>query len=116
MKNVTYAHHPRPIGLATALEPIASSALVADMAGDSDCNSRLFKAGETVFAEGSSADKAYIIESGYVEIFVGAGEDSLQLSVLGPGDIFGEMGIIDASPRSASILIGLVRSAFSAAA
>ena len=102
MKNITYAYHPRPIGLATALEPVASSALVADMARDSDYNSRLFKAGETVFAEGSSADKAYIIESGYVEIFVGTGEDSLQLSVLGPGDIFGEMGIIDASPRSAS--------------
>ena len=64
MKNITYAYHPRPIGLATALEPVASSALVADMARDSDCNSRLFNAGETVLAEGSSADKAYIIESG----------------------------------------------------
>ncbi|WP_017297814.1 EAL domain-containing protein [Nodosilinea nodulosa] len=79
-----------------------SSALVADIAVSPECNIRLFSAGETIFVEGSSADRAYIIESGYVEIFVGAGEDSLQLNVLGPGDIFGEMGIIDASPRSAS--------------
>ncbi|MGB3310661.1 MAG: EAL domain-containing protein [Nodosilinea sp.] len=79
-----------------------SSALVADIAVSPECNIRLFNTGDTIFAEGNSADRAYIIESGYVEIFVGAGEDSLQLNVLGPGDIFGEMGIIDASPRSAS--------------
>lgn len=76
--------------------------LVADIAIAPNCNIRLFTAGETIFTEGSTADKAYIIESGYVEIFVGAGDDSLQLNVLGSGDIFGEMGIIDASPRSAS--------------
>ncbi len=79
-----------------------SSALVADIAVSPECNIRLFNAGDTIFIEGSSADRAYIIESGYVEIFVGSGEDSLQLNVLGPGDIFGEMGIIDAAPRSAS--------------
>ncbi|WP_052049745.1 EAL domain-containing protein [Leptolyngbya sp. KIOST-1] len=79
-----------------------SSALVADLAVSPECNIRLFNGGETIFTEGSAPDRAYIIESGYVEIFVGAGADSLQLNVLGPGDIFGEMGIIDASPRSAS--------------
>ncbi len=79
-----------------------STGLMADIAIAPDCNIRLFTAGETIFTEGSSADKAYIIESGYVEIFVGVGDDSLQLNVLGAGDIFGEMGIIDASTRSAS--------------
>ncbi|MBW4484866.1 MAG: EAL domain-containing protein [Tildeniella torsiva UHER 1998/13D] len=76
--------------------------LAADIAIAPNCNIRLFTAGETIFIEGSTADKAYILESGYVEIFVGTGDDSLQLNVLGAGDIFGEMGIIDASPRSAS--------------
>ncbi|MBD2108656.1 EAL domain-containing protein [Nodosilinea sp. FACHB-13] len=79
-----------------------SISLAADMAIASNCNIRLFAESETIFTEGSAADKAYIIESGYVEIFVGSGHDSIQLNVLGPGDIFGEMGIIDASPRSAS--------------
>jgi EAL domain-containing protein (putative c-di-GMP-specific phosphodiesterase class I)/CRP-like cAMP-binding protein len=106
MKNVTHLSQPISAGLSTAMESAMkdsdNSALVADIAIASDCNIRLFNAGETIFTEGSSADKAYIIESGYVEIFVGNGNDSLQLSVLGAGDIFGEMGIIDASPRSAS--------------
>lgn len=79
-----------------------SSELVADIALSPECNIRLFSGGDTIFTEGSSADKAYIIETGYVEIFVGTGDDSLQLNVLGPGDFFGEMGIIDSSPRSAS--------------
>lgn len=79
-----------------------SSDLIADIAMAPECNIRLFSGGETIFIEGSSADQAYIIDSGFVEIFVGTGEESLQLNVLGPGDIFGEMGIIDASPRSAS--------------
>ncbi len=86
----------------SAPEDSDSTSLLADMAIAPDCNIRLFAASETIFTEGSAADKAYIIESGYVEIFVGSGHDSIQLNVLGQGDIFGEMGIIDASPRSAS--------------
>ncbi|MBE9138118.1 EAL domain-containing protein [Nodosilinea sp. LEGE 07088] len=78
------------------------NSLIADIAISPQCNIRLFGAGEMVFAEGSSADKAYIIESGYVEIFVGFDDNTVQLNMLGPGDIFGEMGIVDASPRSAS--------------
>ncbi|MGB3200324.1 MAG: cyclic nucleotide-binding domain-containing protein, partial [Nodosilinea sp.] len=106
MKNVMFPDCPPMIPGAARPEAIPaepeSSALIADIAESSECNSRLFNAGDTIFTEGSSADRAYIIESGYIEIFVGTGEDSLQLNVLGPGDIFGEMGIIDASPRSAS--------------
>ncbi|QQE64627.1 hypothetical protein GFS31_13080 [Leptolyngbya sp. BL0902] len=63
---------------------------------------RLFREGETIFTEGSASDSAYIIESGLIEIFVGSGSEAVQLSVLGPGDIFGEMGLIDDYPRSAS--------------
>ncbi|NJL46388.1 MAG: EAL domain-containing protein [Leptolyngbyaceae cyanobacterium SM2_5_2] len=72
------------------------------MNAHSSCNIRLFKPGEIIFTEGSSADKAYIIESGLIEIFVGSNSEAIQLNVLGPGDIFGEMGLIDAFPRSAS--------------
>ncbi|PSN78025.1 hypothetical protein C8B47_19015 [filamentous cyanobacterium CCP4] len=106
MKNFTFPSCPL---MAEGLVPSEavpadpdSSTLVADIAVSPECSIRLFNAGDTIFTEGSSADRAYIIESGYVEIFVGSGEDSLQLNVLGPGDIFGEMGIIDAAPRSAS--------------
>lgn len=105
MKKVTALTHLLLPELPATREPDpidSNSALVADIATSPECNIQLFNAGETIFIEGHSADRAYIIESGYVEIFVGVGDDSLQLNVLGPGDFFGEMGIIDASPRSAS--------------
>jgi CRP-like cAMP-binding protein len=76
--------------------------LNASLSDSSDYNLRLFETGEVIFSEGSLADKAYVIESGFVEIFVGDGPDTVQLSVLGAGEIFGEMGLIDSSPRSAS--------------
>ncbi|TVQ10491.1 MAG: EAL domain-containing protein [Leptolyngbya sp. DLM2.Bin27] len=107
MQHITASPGSMPLGVSDS--PVYSDAnncdsgdLVADIAVSPGCNIRLFNNGETIFTEGSSADKAYIIESGYVEIFVGFGNESLHLNVLAPGDIFGEMGLIDASPRSAS--------------
>lgn len=75
---------------------------VTEQLNSPSCNVRFFREGETIFTEGSRSDTAYIIELGLVEIFVGSGDDAVQLSVLGPGDIFGEMGLIDDFPRSAS--------------
>ncbi|HEY9878826.1 MAG TPA: EAL domain-containing protein, partial [Leptolyngbyaceae cyanobacterium] len=57
---------------------------------------------ELIFSEGSQGNCAYIIESGRVEIFVEAKSHPISLKVLSAGDIFGEMAVIDASPRSAS--------------
>jgi EAL domain-containing protein (putative c-di-GMP-specific phosphodiesterase class I)/CRP-like cAMP-binding protein len=96
MTPVNYTLSPAPPALAREL-------IITDSTPrNSSCNLRLFSTGETIFREGDEADKAYIIESGFVEIFVGVGEDAMQLNVLGPGDIFGEMGLVDAAPRSAS--------------
>ncbi|TVP70305.1 MAG: EAL domain-containing protein [Leptolyngbya sp. LCM1.Bin17] len=99
MKSVQSSLTPSP----PQVLPEVAHASPLDLAVNPGCNLRLFKAGETIFREGDEADKAYIIESGYVEIFVGSGEEAIQLNVLGPGDIFGEMGIVDTSPRSASV-------------
>lgn len=79
-----------------------SQSMTVDPIPPSNCNVRVFREGETIFTEGSDSDAAYVIEAGLVEIFVGSGSEAVQLSVLGPGDIFGEMGLIDAYPRSAS--------------
>ncbi len=56
-----------------------------------------------IFRQGEKANTAYLIESGQVEIFYTnkSGIDT-HLTVLGPGELFGEMALIDANVRSAS--------------
>ena len=61
-----------------------------------------FTAGQKIFSESDAADYAYLIEEGWVEIQAGENEGAKPLSLIGPGQIFGEMGLIDGSPRSAS--------------
>jgi EAL domain-containing protein (putative c-di-GMP-specific phosphodiesterase class I) len=62
----------------------------------------LYKKGETIFNEGDPADCAYLIESGKVEIFRERDGAHTPVAILGPGEIFGEMGILDESSRIAS--------------
>jgi CRP/FNR family transcriptional regulator, cyclic AMP receptor protein len=57
-----------------------------------------FQAGETIFAAGDKGDKMYVIRSGEVEIE----RNGKVVEKLGPGGIFGEMALIDGSPRAAS--------------
>jgi len=58
------------------------------------------KAGETVFRKGDSAVELYVIKSGRVEIQI----DNRPLDTLEANDIFGEMALIDSSPRSATAI------------
>lgn len=55
-----------------------------------------------MFTEGDQPDVAYLIESGRIEVWTGQGTRRLTLSYLGPGEILGEMAVIDRAPRSAS--------------
>lgn len=58
--------------------------------------------GEVIFREGDSSGELYLILEGKVRIareVPGMGEEAL--AVLGPGDAFGEMSLIDDFPRSA---------------
>jgi CRP/FNR family transcriptional regulator, cyclic AMP receptor protein len=59
---------------------------------------RAYVADEVIFREGDTADALYMIESGRVEIQAGR----RVLTILGPGEFFGEMSLIDPSPRSAT--------------
>lgn len=61
-----------------------------------------YPTGSSVFVEGSEGDKMYLILSGAVRIsrqVPGMGEEAL--AVLRAGNYFGEMSLIDESPRSA---------------
>lgn len=60
------------------------------------------KKGEVIFKEGDVSDNAYIIKTGQVEISKGEGKQKVVLAILKDGDIFGEMGLIEDKPRSAT--------------
>ncbi len=76
--------------------------------------------GTTIFKHGDVGDKLYLILEGKVRIsreVPGMGEEAL--AVLGPGQVFGEMALLDESPRSADArvhercrLLALTKDAF----
>ena len=69
------------------------------------CQVRKYKAGEMIFREGEVARDMHLIIAGAVKICRGPTPDkSITIHVLKRGDIFGEMGIIDGGPRSASAI------------
>lgn len=55
-----------------------------------------------LFSQGENGDKAYIIEKGRVLIYLTKDGEDFPLSILGEGEIFGEMAILDNQARSAS--------------
>jgi signal transduction histidine kinase len=60
-------------------------------------------AGTVVFAEGDEGDKACLILDGEVEILKTSGEREVLLAVRGPGEVIGEMALLDTAPRMASV-------------
>ena len=65
---------------------------------------RSVAAGEPVFNEGDPGNGIYVIRDGLVEIsaLIEGGQSRI-LARLGPGEIFGEMAVIEDRPRSASV-------------
>lgn len=58
---------------------------------------------QIIFSEGDAGDCAYIIEKGRVLVFLSKEQDEIPLNILGEGEIFGEMALIDNENRSASV-------------
>jgi CRP/FNR family transcriptional regulator, cyclic AMP receptor protein len=59
----------------------------------------------TVMAGGDATDSLYIVLSGRLKVMMSDAEGKeVILCILGPGEFFGEMGLIDDSPRSASVV------------
>ena len=59
-----------------------------------------FEAGQAIFSEGEPGDLMYVVLEGEAEIRV---HDKL-VGTAGPGEIFGEMALVDAEPRSATVI------------
>jgi CRP/FNR family cyclic AMP-dependent transcriptional regulator len=58
--------------------------------------------GTAIFREGDMGRNAFIVQSGEVEIWKGKEHEKRRLGVVSKGGIFGEMALVDDSPRMAS--------------
>jgi CRP/FNR family cyclic AMP-dependent transcriptional regulator len=70
------------------------------------CRERRFAAGQVVTAQGDPGDELFIVCEGFVEIVLdSASRTAAPRTVvsLGPGQIVGEMGLVDYGPRSANV-------------
>ena len=59
----------------------------------------------TIMAGGDPTDSLYIVLSGRLKVMMSDAEGKeVILTILGPGEFFGEMGLIDDEPRSATVI------------
>jgi CRP/FNR family transcriptional regulator, cyclic AMP receptor protein len=65
---------------------------------------RIYELHDSIFKEGEPGDKIYFIVSGTVNVFIGTGLNRRELWTLNPGDIFGEMALLDELERTASVV------------
>jgi CRP/FNR family cyclic AMP-dependent transcriptional regulator len=64
---------------------------------------KIFRPTEIVIEEGTKGTSAYIILSGAVEVIKRSGDKEIAVATLGEGQVFGEMGLIEDRPRSATV-------------
>ena len=62
----------------------------------------VIKKDQLLFEEGDLPDAMYIVRSGQFSIFIKEGEVEKEVSLAGPGNLIGEMGLFDKKLRSAS--------------
>ena len=59
----------------------------------------------TIMAAGDATDSLFIVLSGRLKVMMSDSDGKeVILAILGPGEFFGEMGLIDDEPRSASVV------------
>lgn len=88
------------VALFHGLKPAALQLLAAISTEES------YAKGSYLFRHGDSGERMYLILEGKVRIsrnVSGVGEEAL--AVLGPGEVFGEMALLDESPRSADAIV-----------
>jgi CRP/FNR family cyclic AMP-dependent transcriptional regulator len=66
--------------------------------GVRSAHQRLLEPGETVFEEGDSGDRLYVIQAGEVELSRTGESGQRVIARLGAGDFFGELGVVLGKP------------------
>ena len=83
--------------LFTALDDEAASSLRASMTAVK------VNKGNTLFKEGDAGDKLYIVVEGKLKLGTSSGDGRENLlSILGPGEMFGELSVFDPGPRTST--------------
>jgi CRP/FNR family cyclic AMP-dependent transcriptional regulator len=70
----------------------------------SDAYLKKFAKDASIIVEASNSQDVYLIKSGRVDIVKSAKTTKVVLASLGPGEVFGEMALIENRPRSASAI------------
>ena len=64
---------------------------------------RVYGNGDTIIREGDAGSSMYVIQEGEVEVIRSCQGYTVQLAVLGEGDIFGELSLFGDAKRSATV-------------
>lgn len=91
-------------------DTLANSTLLRDLPSESLAQlaelarRRTYRAGQIICHEGDPGESLYILESGRVKVlsYAATGRETI-FSILGPGECFGELSLIDGEPRSATV-------------
>ncbi len=97
---------PRVAGKADFLKRVSLFEDVDQKTLDAIANSAVeqaYTAGQEIVHQGDTGAGAFIIRSGKVEVVQEKDGQQSRLATLGPGDVFGEMALLDEFPRSASV-------------
>jgi CRP/FNR family transcriptional regulator, cyclic AMP receptor protein len=71
------------------------------------CHTQHFGAGEALFQKGDPGDALFAVRRGQIRIETGASDGSrLTLNFMGPGDLFGEVAVLDGRSRTADATAG----------
>lgn len=84
------------------LQALGNAAKQIDRYQKMDGLARKYSDGVMIFSEGEPGEELYIIQQGRVKITKILSNNEVLLAVLNPGDIFGEMALLENKPRSAS--------------
>ncbi len=87
--------------LAKVFPRVKTSALIE---ASNQLNTRLYEAGDVIIHQGGEADQFFILVSGEVSVIHrrSSGQE-VELARLGEGDVFGEMGILNETRRTADV-------------
>jgi CRP/FNR family transcriptional regulator, cyclic AMP receptor protein len=92
------------------ISTLGKSLLLQDLPDDSleqlaaRARRRVYRRGEILFHEGDPGDALVILERGIVKVLVYAESgDETVLAIVGPGESFGELALIDGEARSATV-------------